>query len=167
MLLAPRATRASRGPASPPQGSPPGLPLLAGAVVAWPPAKRGPDLGVPGEALRQKQLQPGRRLLVCFDDDPGWWHERLLIYPEWDSHWWVLSGDGDLYTEDMKDWVTVYDTTGSRDYPDGLQGGLVQFSHPVDDDELLNLIQLVRRRQPPTLTSPVVPARRRRRIAAG
>ena len=61
---------------------------------------------------------PGMRLLVAFEGDPGWHHERILQWPVADDRWVVLTGDGDSYAEGLDEydsWIAV--PTGATEYP--------------------------------------------------
>ena len=116
-------------PAGPPPQLSPVLPLVEAHADARPGApKPAVGQGGPGGDLRSRQLQPGRRVLVCYADDPGYWHERLLLCPSWEKTWYVMTGDGDIYPESPKDWQSAYDITGARVFPAGLRGGMVQFA---------------------------------------
>ena len=60
---------------------------------------------------------PGSRLLVYFEDDPGWGHERLVTWPLSSERLLVLTGDGDHYDEAVGDYSYVADISGSTDLP--------------------------------------------------
>ena len=113
------------------------LPLVDGAGAAEP--ALSPAQGGPGVALQRRHLLPGRRLLVRFEDDPGYWHERVLLWPSWEHAWWITTGDGDTYEETPEDWAGAYDVTGRAAWPQ-LDGGMVQFAAPLPNDELLQMI---------------------------
>ena len=83
---------------------------MAAGRVALPLA----DLSPSGAELRS-QFRPGLRLLVSYETDPGWHHERVLLAPVIDDDWMVLTADGDVYAEsftaesetETEDWKTV------------------------------------------------------------
>ena len=61
------------------------------------------------------------RLLARFSTDPGWHHERILCWPVSRTRWVILTGDGDLYDESLKDyaeWMIMSISGGS--YPVGV-----------------------------------------------
>ena len=60
---------------------------------------------------------PGSRLLVYFEDDPGWGHERLVTWPLTSERLLVLTGDGDHYDEAVGDYSYVADISGSTELP--------------------------------------------------
>ena len=47
------------------------------------------------------RLIAGQRLLATYSTDPGWHHERLLLFRVADRRWIVLTGDGAMYEEDL------------------------------------------------------------------
>ena len=91
------------------------------------------------EAALKAQFRPGLRLLVSFETDPGWHHERVLLAPVIDDDWMVLTPDDDRYAESFGDWKSVDILTGKDSYPTSATGGLVQFGEPLDDEELVRL----------------------------
>ena len=91
------------------------------------------------------QYRPGLRLIVQYRDDPGWWHERLLLYPVHDRLWVVLTADDDEYAEPVAGWVDVIVMSNRRRYPRGLAGSIVQFSAPLSDAEMEQRIRQGRR----------------------
>ena len=109
------------------------------------PATAPKGVAVPGDSLSHSQLQPGKRLLVKFSDDPQWWHERVLLYEVWSGEWMILTADDDEYSEVLADWIEVHDISGKEKYPTGLRGGVVRFSEAMSDDELLRRILQARR----------------------
>ena len=46
-------------------------------------------------------LKPGGLVRVYYPDDPGIWHERLLLYPVTAQVWVIYTPDGDLYSENL------------------------------------------------------------------
>ena len=59
--------------------------------------------------------------MARFSVDPGWHHERILLWPVSRSRWVILTGDGDLYDESLNDyaeWTIMSVSAGS--YPDGV-----------------------------------------------
>ena len=77
--------------------------------------------------------------LVTFVDDPGWHHERLLLYPVTSRRWVVLTADGDLYDEDL-DWYSSLTDVSGVPYPEGVFR-VVAFSLPLEDDEVLGYVK--------------------------
>ena len=81
---------------------------------------------------------PGRRVLVRFEGDT-FSHERLLLWPtHYDARyesWVILTADGDLYVERVRDWTWIYDLTAG--WPAGLRGGVVRFRDPLSSAEVL------------------------------
>ena len=91
-------------------------------------------------------IQPGRRFLVKFHDDPGFVHERVALWPLAASSaggpalsFAVLTSGGHAYEEAFSDYsgLHVLDNA-SADYPGRFVRGadVVQFSVPLTDDEL-------------------------------
>ena len=46
-------------------------------------------------------LIPGQTLAVFYEDDDVY-HERILLWRHSGGHWFVLTPDGDRYTEDVR-----------------------------------------------------------------
>ena len=86
-------------------------------------------------------FQPGLKLLVTFREDPGFWHERLILYPATLHSHAVMTGDGDEYVEHEDWWLTVTVMTGRHEYPPEMTGQVVQFTSPVEGDELMMAIR--------------------------
>ena len=97
------------------------------------------DVSVSRAALKLR-FRPGLRLLVSYETDPGWHHERVLLSPIIDDDWLVLTPDDDVYSESLSDWKSVEVLTGLDTYPASVVGGVVQFGEPLGDEELLRLV---------------------------
>ncbi|CAK0898545.1 unnamed protein product, partial [Prorocentrum cordatum] len=85
---------------------------------------------------------PGTQLLVSFVSDPGFRHERVIVWPCHEDSWVVYTGGGDLYVEEEKDSSKVYLMTAGqppRSLPDD-GAKVVQFARFPTDDELRGLI---------------------------
>ena len=55
-------------------------------------------------AVFSVELRPGLHIGVLYTDDPGVWHERLLLWPLGGTRrgWWViLTPDADCYAEPL------------------------------------------------------------------
>ncbi|CAK0810365.1 unnamed protein product, partial [Prorocentrum cordatum] len=81
-------------------------------------------------------------LLVSFVTDPGFRHERVIVWPCHEGSWIVYTGGGDLYVEEEKDWDKVCLMTAGqppRSLPDD-GAKVVQFARFPTDDELRGLI---------------------------
>ena len=79
---------------------------------------------------------PGQRLLVEFDEDPGYSHERLLLWPVFsdEEEWIVLTPHWDRYLERRCDWSSVFLMNGRRVFPDSAQPEVIHFEAVVDDE---------------------------------
>ena len=63
---------------------------------------------LPGsEKVNLKTLQAGDRLVLLFDREDGYWHERLLLAKISDRRWVVCTPHGDVYDEDLGDALDV------------------------------------------------------------
>ena len=62
-------------------------------------AARLPPPAVPGGLPGGPPFQPGTKVLVTFMVDPGYWHERLVLYPATLHSYAIMTGDGDEYVE--------------------------------------------------------------------
>lgn len=71
-------------------------------------------------------LEPGQRVLACYDPDPSaLWHERLLCGRVSEHQWIVCTPDRDIYSENVRSDYDRYVTIGPR-------GGLPRgFRQPV------------------------------------
>jgi hypothetical protein len=89
--------------------------------------------------------------MVKFTCDPGYWHERLLLWPcltgggrEGDS-WYVLTADGDFYAECAGDYSRSIDIDHStNEFGREVTGNLIQFDEEVPLEELNSLIRRAR-----------------------
>ena len=95
--------------------------------------------------------RPGSRLIVQYPDpvDPGWAHERLVLWPcagdvNGVSTSIVLTPDGDVYEEAESDWARAEVFTS--DYPAWANDfNIRQFDEPVERAELILHINIARR----------------------
>ena len=113
--------------------------MAAGGAVPLPLA----DVSASRAALRSR-FRPGLRLLVSYEMDPGWHHERVLLSSVIDDDWVVLTPDDDVYSESLSDWKSVEVLTGLDAYPGSVVGGVVQFGEPLTDEELLRFVARAR-----------------------
>ena len=90
------------------------------------------------DAIVEVTRRPGSLVLVRFEGDPGFWHERLLLarVGRAEERWIVLTGDSDMYAERLSDWVEALPINGGYAYPGHVEGHVVQFSHPLSRAEL-------------------------------
>ena len=86
------------------------------------------------------QFRPGLRLLVTYDDDPDYHHERILEYPVAPGEWVIRTPDGDEYAEEVSSWSDILVMSGRRVYPERVRE-VVAFEPPLDKAELLELIR--------------------------
>ena len=77
---------------------------------------------LPGnEKINLKTLKAGDRLVLLFDREDGYWHERLLLAKISDRRWVVCTPHGDVYEEDLGEALDVK-TVGPRGgVPDSLR----------------------------------------------
>ena len=87
------------------------------------------------------QYRPGTRLLVTFAEDPGYWHERLVLYPASLRSWAIMTPHGDEYVEHEDWWTSVALMTGRVGYPREARGDIIQFESPVEIAELMVAIR--------------------------
>ena len=98
-------------------------------------------------AGRLSKLQPGRRVVLRYDEDL--WHERLLCWPvdRSTARWVVLTPDDDMYEE----WLIGGEASQYRTIPLGARrpavGGLRMhaFAESLDEAALLRVYQAGRR----------------------
>ena len=64
------------------------------------------------------QFCPGLRLLVSYDDDPGYHHERILEYPVAPGEWVIRTPDRDEYAELVSSWSDTSVMSGRPVYPE-------------------------------------------------
>ncbi|CAK0824653.1 unnamed protein product, partial [Prorocentrum cordatum] len=81
-------------------------------------------------------------VLVTCSDDPGWTHERVLLWPhnEARTSWQIYTPGNDLYAEDFGDYASLIPMTGRRRYPPGVRN-VVAFNRPLQTAELVSLIK--------------------------
>ena len=107
------------------------LPGAAGLVAA----KADPARLVSGviSSASIRRLLPGDLLFVSFSEDPGWWHERLILHHITHgvtARFVILSPDGDLYDESVSDWHQSYIISGKGSYPAETEDGASYSSRP-------------------------------------
>ncbi|CAK0829779.1 unnamed protein product [Prorocentrum cordatum] len=89
---------------------------------------------------------PGLRILVQYEEeDAGWTHERLLLWPSAadGSEWMVYTAGNDLYAEAWKDYRSAVTWAGRRRFPPGVRN-VVTFSRPLLDAEMISLLRRAR-----------------------
>ena len=69
-------------------------------------------MGVVRTILIDKDACPGLRLLVTFRNDPGFWHERILLRCVFPGVWLIYTAGGDLYMELSKGWCSLFYLSG-------------------------------------------------------
>ena len=63
------------------------------------------DRAVPGRSTEPHP--PGTRLLVTFASDPGWHHERVVLYQAGPAAYVIFAHDGDEYEEPEEWWSSA------------------------------------------------------------
>ena len=79
------------------------------------------------------------RLLVSYKSDPGWHHERVVLWMISKTRFVVLTPDGDMYDERLRDYATVMIMTGRLNYPDGVIN-VVAFEAALENADLADYI---------------------------
>ena len=112
--------------------------VVAGGPAPWPP--RG--FGRAGQAI-----EPGSRLLVCYNEDPGFLHERVALWPASDTVWvYGVPGPERLYAQPDADFCFKAEVTAIGGMPaDVKRYEVVSFASPLTNDELDDLIREGRR----------------------
>ena len=87
---------------------------------------------------------PGSRLLVYFEDVPGWGHERLVTWPISSERLLVLTGDGDHYDEAVSDYSYVANISGPTGLPAYVERS-VSFSEALTPAEVRSYVTEGRR----------------------
>ena len=82
---------------------------------------------------------PGLRVAVIYEDDPGWTHERLMLWVVEPDRFVVLTPDGDMYEEMRETCRNAQIVTGRRRVPNG-PANVVAFGEPMEDAEMLRHI---------------------------
>ena len=104
-------------------------------------------------------MLPGRSIGLYYQDDPGVWHEGLVVYQSSDGGNYILTPDGDLHSED------VMCTTGqgpSHDvlcddgggHPKDLKGSFYRFGHYPSDKEFQRMVMDKRKAGGDSLKTP-------------
>ena len=78
---------------------------------------------------------PGLRVAVTYEDDPGWLHERLLLWVIEPDRFVVLTPEGDMYEEMRDTWLTAQVMTGRRHFSMG-PANVVAFTDSLEDAEM-------------------------------
>ena len=88
-------------------------------------------------------IEPGSRLLVAYDEDPGFLHERLALWPVSEGRWvFGVPGPDRLYEQSFDDFVYVGDVTGEKELPVGARRyEVVSFDRPLSNEALDTLIR--------------------------
>ena len=77
---------------------------------------------LPGaEKIKLKNLQAGDRIVLLFDREDGYWHERLLLAKISDRRWVVCTPHGDVYDEDLGEALDVREVGPRGGVPDTLR----------------------------------------------
>ena len=90
-----------------------------------------------------KPVLPGSRGRVTYEDDPGWVHERVWLWPVSLTSYIVYTPDNDMYEEDQSDYESVVMTSG-RTQALAEVPNQVRFSRPLENPEMLELIKQAR-----------------------
>ncbi|CAK0829362.1 unnamed protein product, partial [Prorocentrum cordatum] len=82
------------------------------------------------------------RVLVQYNDDPGWTHERLLLWPNSSDQasWVVCAAGNDLNTEVLEDYSMIAQWTGRGRYPAGVRN-VVAFRRELQLEETVSLVK--------------------------
>ena len=90
----------------------------------------------------------GDRLLVYYKGEEGdydsVWHERLLLWPSFGSHWAIRTPDGDEYVEDLlanERLLRFLPRSGSIPRRANLGAQVDRFGGAIVDDGLLSAIR--------------------------
>ncbi|CAK0800111.1 unnamed protein product, partial [Prorocentrum cordatum] len=85
---------------------------------------------------------PGLRVLVTYSDDPGWTHERVLLWlhSEARTSWQIYTPGNDLYAEDFGDYASLIPMSGRRRYPPGVRNAVAS-NRGLQAAELVSLIR--------------------------
>ena len=78
---------------------------------------------------------PVLRVAVACEDDPGWLHERLLLWVIEPNRFVVLTPEGDMYEEMRDTWLIAQVMTGRRHFSMG-PANVVAFKDPLEDAEM-------------------------------
>ena len=92
-----------------------------------------------GSFAAVKSGYPGMRLLVSYNSDPGWHHGRVVLWMISKTRFVVLTPDGDMYDERLRDHATVMIMTGRLNYPDGVIN-VVAFEAALENADLADYI---------------------------
>ena len=94
-------------------------------------------------------LVPGTRLVVRFLNDPGYWHERLVLWPVTRSRYVILTGDLDCYVEEASDWEERHVLNPAAvHYPAVVAArnwAYVQFIQALDEEAVVRYVKSARR----------------------
>ena len=70
-----------------------------------------------GDHVELSRGYPALRVAVTYEDDPGWLHERLMLWVVEPDRFVVLTPDGDMYEEMRETWRSAQIVTGRRRFP--------------------------------------------------
>ena len=93
------------------------------------------------ESRRGPRYRPGARLLVTFAEDPGVWHDRIVLHQATLEAWAIMTAHDHEYVEHGSWWTSVELLSGRSDYPAVATGHIVQFETPVGEAELMLAIR--------------------------
>ncbi|CAK0791289.1 unnamed protein product [Prorocentrum cordatum] len=113
--------------------------LVPGAAGAERPQAGAASIPV---TMADDNICPGLRVLVTYSDDPGWTHERVLVWPrnEARTSWQIYTPGNDLYAEDFGDYASLIPMTGRRRHPPGVRN-VVAFNWELQAAEWVSLIK--------------------------
>ena len=100
---------------------------------------RAPRFVNTGDHVELSSGYPCWCVAVTYEDDPGWLHERLLLWVIEPDRFVVLTPDGDTYEEMRDTWLAPQVMTGRLHFPIG-PANVVAFTDPLEDTEMLRHI---------------------------
>ena len=80
---------------------------------------QAPRLANTGDHVELSGGYAGLRVALTCEDDPGWLHEKLLLWVIEPDRFVVLTPDGHMYEEMRDTWHTAQVMTGRRHFPIG------------------------------------------------
>ena len=99
-------------------------------------------LDVNGKLATAASFEAGDKLTVRFEDDPGWWHERVVLYRGGGHDVVILTPGGDVYIEDWaEDWQKYLPIGRDGDYHESVVGNVVVFTQAIGVAEFQDLVR--------------------------
>ena len=81
--------------------------------------------------------------MVSYSDDPGWLHQRLLLWPVSERRWVILTGDEDRYDEEFSSYSSMHlHPVAAERLADGV--GLVEFDGAWSEADLIGWVRAAR-----------------------